>query len=129
MKSKQQLTGDKWRYDFSLKGCDRVIMYIEPFDNVSITDWSLDKTALEEKHTPPYLVFRIYAQTEEAFSFWIELEHKDDNAEGPFFKLVIVEHFIYHQEYYTEEYKNFLATFPDWSYTTDWFAALESFIF
>ncbi|EDV35721.2 uncharacterized protein Dana_GF12331 [Drosophila ananassae] len=129
LKSKQQLTGNKWRYEFSLKACDRVIMYVNPFDKVSITDWSLDKTPLEEKHTPPYLVFRIYAQTEEAFNFWIELKHENDNAEGPFFKFVIVEHFIYHQEYYTDEYTNFLATFPDWSYTTDWFAALESFIF
>jgi len=126
--SKQSLDGNKVRYEYNLRASDRVMMYIDPLDNVKVTDWSFDHTPLVEKHTPPYLIYAIYSQTEEPLNFWVELEHEEGNTDGPYMKLVVSEHFQYHPEYYTEEYKEFLATFPDWTYTTDWFSALESWI-
>ncbi|KAH8400842.1 hypothetical protein KR009_001399 [Drosophila setifemur] len=127
--SKTSLGGNKVRYEFNLKASDRVMMYIAPLDQVKVTSWSFDKLPLEEEHTPPYLIYHIYSFVEEPFEFWVELEHTESNKEAePHFKLVVVEHFIYHQEHYTEEYQQFLASFPDWSYTTDWFSALESWI-
>lgn len=105
------------------------MMYIEPYDHVRVANWSMDQTPLIEEHLPPYLIYHVYSQTEDPFDFWIEFEHDESNTEGPFFKLVVVQHFLYHQEYYTDDYKEFLATFPDWTYTTDWFSALESWNF
>lgn len=116
------------RFEYSLKSCDRVMMYIAPFDGVRVTNWSFDRTPLDEGHTPPYLVYYLYSLIEEPLDFWVELEHEASNTAGPYFKLVVNEHFEYHPEHYTEDYKQFLATFPDWTYTTDWFAALESWV-
>ncbi|KAH8270811.1 hypothetical protein KR018_005495, partial [Drosophila ironensis] len=127
--SKQSFDDNTVRYDFSLKSNDRLMMYVAPLENVSITDWSLDTTPLNGTYSPPYLIFRLSAQIEDPFEFWIKIQHDEGNTNGPYFKLVVVEHFLHHQEYYTDEYQQFLATFPDWAYTTDWFAALESWIF
>ncbi|KAH8270869.1 hypothetical protein KR018_008075, partial [Drosophila ironensis] len=127
--SKQALENNTLRYEFSLKASDRVMMYVEPLEGVSVTDWSLDKTPLDEKHSPPYLLYHIYSQTEDPFDFWIDFGPYNSNTEGPYFKLVVVEHFLYHHEHYTDDYNQFLETFPDWTYTTDWFSALESWIF
>ncbi|XP_032306435.1 endoplasmic reticulum metallopeptidase 1 [Drosophila ananassae] len=127
--SKEAQTPNKLKYDFSLKASDRIMMYIEPYDHVRVANWSMDQTPLIEEHLPPFLIYHVYSQTEDPFDFWMEFEHDESNTEGPFFKLVVVEHFLYHQEYYTDDYKEFLATFPDWTYTTDWFSALESWNF
>lgn len=65
----------------------------------------------------------------EPFEFWLQFEHDQANPDGPYFKMAVGVHFLYHQEYYTAEYKEFLSTFPDWTYTTDWISSYESWVF
>ncbi|XP_034654193.1 endoplasmic reticulum metallopeptidase 1 [Drosophila subobscura] len=126
--SKASVAANKIRYEFSLRASDRVMIYVDPLAQVKVSDWSFDKTPLDEAHTPPYLMYHIYSLTDEPFDFWVELEHEESNTQGPYFKLVVSEHFLYHKEHYTEDFRTFLDTFPDWTYTTDWFSSLESWV-
>ncbi|XP_030388598.1 endoplasmic reticulum metallopeptidase 1 [Scaptodrosophila lebanonensis] len=126
---KQSIGDNKIRYEFSLKSVDRVVMYILPLEETKIINWSFDKTQLEEAHKPPYFIYHVYSLVEHPLDFWIELEHEAGNTAGPHFKLAVGAHFLYHQQSYTEEYREFLNSFPKWAYTTDWFASYESWIF
>lgn len=49
--------------------------------------------------------------------------------EGAALRLGIGAHFMYHEAYYTEELKEFLKLFPEWSYPIDWLASYESRFF
>ncbi|XP_030558018.1 endoplasmic reticulum metallopeptidase 1 [Drosophila novamexicana] len=127
--SRQSISQNKKRYEFSLKAGDRIVMYVDPMENVKITNWSFDETVLVDGHTAPYFIYHVSSMVEEPYNFWLEFEHDAANTDGPYFKLAVSVHFLYHPEYYTSEFKEFLSTFPAWTYTTDWFASYESWIF
>lgn len=120
---------NKKRFEFSLKSGDRIVMYVDPMEKVKITNWSFDETLLVDGHTAPYFIYHVSSMVTEPFNFWLELEHDAANTAGPYFKLAVSVHFLYHPEHYTPEFREFLSTFPDWTYTTDWFASYESWIF
>ncbi|EDW09414.1 uncharacterized protein Dmoj_GI19044 [Drosophila mojavensis] len=127
--SRQSISLSKKRFEFSLKAGDRIVMYVDPLENVKITNWSFDETILVDGHTAPYFVYHVTSLVTEPYNFWLEFEHDAANTDGPYFKLAVSVHFLYHPEHYTPEFREFLSTFPDWTYTTDWLASYESWIF
>lgn len=127
--SRQSIGVNKKRYEYSIKAGDRIVIFIDPKANVKITNWSVDETILRDGRNPPYFIYHVYSMVKERFHFWLEFEHDAKNTDGPYFKMVVAVHFLYHQEYYTPEYREFLSSFPDWTYTTDWIASYESWIF
>ncbi|ALC42479.1 CG10051 [Drosophila busckii] len=127
--SQQSLSANKKRYEFSVKTGDRIIIYINPQPNVKITNWSFDETILNDGRRPPYFLYHVYSMVKTPFNFWMEFEHAADHIEAPYVKLSVSVHFLYHPENYTQSFRDFLSTFPDWTYTTDWFASYESWLF
>ncbi|ALC42478.1 CG9416, partial [Drosophila busckii] len=127
--SQQSLSANKQRYEFRLKGGDRIILFIAPKANVKITNWSFDETILTDKHSPPYFVHHVNAMIKTAYNIWLEFEHDATHVEAPYMKIAMVQHFLYHPESYTPAFKDFLKTFPDWTYTTDWFSSYDSWHF
>ncbi|XP_068146181.1 endoplasmic reticulum metallopeptidase 1 [Drosophila tropicalis] len=115
-------------YNFTLKASDRVMIFIQPTDGVKVVDWSFDRTPLDEGHEPPYFMYHCYAFVEEPFEFWVQLDYSEANVadDGSYFKMVVAEHFLYHKDNYTTDFREFLDTFPDWTYTTDWFTSYHS---
>lgn len=126
--SRQSVTANKTRIEYSLKAGDRIVIYVDPKPNVKVTNWSFDETILNDGRQPPYFIYHVYSMVKERLNFWLEFEHDIANKNGPFFKLAVSVHFLYHQEHYTQDYRDFLDTFPDWTYTTDWFASYESWV-
>lgn len=127
--SRESINATTKRFTYSMKTGDRLVIFIEPQDNVKITNWSQDETVLNDGHQPPFFIYHVTSMVTEPFEFWLQFEHDQANTDGPYFKMAVVSHFLYHQEYYTDEYKEFLGTFPDWTYTTDWISSYESWVF
>ncbi|KAM8714026.1 hypothetical protein ACLKA7_014220 [Drosophila subpalustris] len=126
--SRQSISANKTRIEYSIRAGDRIVIYIDPKPNVKISNWSVDETVLNDGRLPPYFIYHVYSMVEERFHFWLEFEHDVANTNGPYFKMAVSVHFLYHQEHYTQDYRDFLGTFPDWTYTTDWFASYESWV-
>ncbi|KAH8300135.1 hypothetical protein KR044_010398 [Drosophila immigrans] len=127
--SRQSISTTKKRYEYNIKTGDRIVIFIDPKANVKITNWSVDETILLDGRKPPYFIYHVFSMVTTPFNFWLEFEHDAENTSGPYFKMAVSVHFLYHPEYYTSEFKEFLTTFPDWTYTTDWFASYESWVF
>ncbi|XP_065367160.1 endoplasmic reticulum metallopeptidase 1 [Calliphora vicina] len=117
------------RYNFSLKSADRIVIYIDPLANVNVRNWSFDPIPLQTNYKPPYFIYHVYSMVDTPLEFWIEIEHDTLLVEGPYLHLGIGAHFQYHTHTYTAEFQDFLKTFPDWSYATNWAASYESWQF
>ncbi|XP_054738883.1 endoplasmic reticulum metallopeptidase 1 [Anastrepha obliqua] len=124
--SKVYVTATRVRYGFSLKSADRIVVYIEPYPNTKVIDWSFNKTPLNENYTTPYFIYHLYSMDERPMTFWIEVERGSADYEGATLRLGVGVHFMYHEAYYTDEFKEFLNSFPEWSYAIHWFASYES---
>ncbi|XP_055917039.1 endoplasmic reticulum metallopeptidase 1 [Eupeodes corollae] len=130
LKAKTFLTPTKVRFEFTLSGPDRTVVYIGPLEGVKVTDWSFNRTPLEDaKYKPPYFIYTTYSKELIPLNFWIELERSNELWEGPTFKLAVGGHLMHHEKHYTKEYKKYLASFPEWVYPTAWVASHESWQF
>ncbi|XP_062128855.1 endoplasmic reticulum metallopeptidase 1-like [Drosophila sulfurigaster albostrigata] len=127
--SRQSINATRKRYEYNIVTGDRIVIFIDPKPNVRITNWSVDDTVLLDGRSPPYFIYHVFSMVTTPFNFWLEFEHDAENTDGPYFKMSVSVHFLYHPEYYTSDFKDFLDTFPDWSYTTDWLASYESWVF
>ncbi|KAM7344082.1 endoplasmic reticulum metallopeptidase 1 [Cochliomyia hominivorax] len=119
----------KIRYDFSLKAADRVVIYVDPLDKVKVLNWSFDTTPLTENYKTPYFIYHVYSMDDTPLKFWLEIEHDAAYEEGPYLRLGIGAHFLYHTHIYTKEFQDFLKSFPEWTYTTNWVASYDSWQF
>ncbi|CAD7014588.1 unnamed protein product [Ceratitis capitata] len=126
---KTHITDTRVRYGFSLKSADRVVLYVDPYPNTTVADWSFDLTPLKSKFPTPYFVYHFYSMDDRPLQFWIEMDRGSTDYEGGTLRLGIGAHFLYHEDQYTEEFKGFLDEFPEWSYPIDWVASFESRIF
>ncbi|XP_013111716.2 endoplasmic reticulum metallopeptidase 1 [Stomoxys calcitrans] len=117
-------------YSFSLRAADRVIINIEPHDKNKVVDWSFNRGMLDEPgYEPPYSAYHLQSMDDSPFQFWIQIERETPTLEGPHFRIGIGAHFLYHTHTYTQEYKDFLASFPEWAYPTHWTASYECWHF
>ncbi|XP_017474392.1 PREDICTED: endoplasmic reticulum metallopeptidase 1-like isoform X1 [Rhagoletis zephyria] len=127
--SKVYITNRRVRYGFSLKSADRVVIYIDPYPDAKVVDWTFDKTPLKNNYSTPYFIYHMYSMTESPLQFWIEVDRHAAANESAALRLGIGAHFQYHESYYTDEFKAFLKRFPEWSYPIHWSASFESRIF
>ncbi|XP_037954984.1 endoplasmic reticulum metallopeptidase 1 [Teleopsis dalmanni] len=126
---KEYLPNAKIRFEFSVKAADRIVIYIDPYSGTKVTDWSFDDTPLKENFATPYFVYHVYSMDTTPLYFWIEFERDSPTYEGPTFRIGVGAHFLYHENDFTEEYKTFLKSFPEWSYATKWIASFNSWMF
>uniref|UniRef100_A0A1I8P5N1 FXNA-like protease n=1 Tax=Stomoxys calcitrans TaxID=35570 RepID=A0A1I8P5N1_STOCA len=127
--SKTYINDTHVNYSFSLRSADRAVIYIDPHNKNKIVDWSFNRVMLDEGDKPPYFAYHVYSMDDTPFQFWIQVERESATQEGPSFRLGVGAHFLYHSHTYTQEYKNFLSSFPDWVYPTNWVASFESWHF
>lgn len=127
--SKIYITETRVRYGFSLKSADRVVIYVDPYPNTKVVDWTFNRKPLKNNFSAPYFVYHVYSMDDRPLDFWIELDRGSPDYKGAALRLGIGAHFLYHAAYYTEEFIEFLKQFPEWSYPIDWLASYESRIF
>lgn len=72
--SKTYITETRVRYGFSLKSADRVVIYVDPYPNTKVVDWTFDKTPLNSNFSTPYFVYHVYSMDDRPLDFWIELD-------------------------------------------------------
>lgn len=72
--SKEYYNTTKIRFNFEVKGVDRIFITVEPLPNRKLTDWSFNRTPIEKQHSTPYYTYNIQSMIETPLVFWIEIE-------------------------------------------------------
>lgn len=72
--SKIYITETRVRYGFSLKSADRVVIYVDPYPNTKVVDWTFNRKPLKNNFSAPYFVYHVYSMDDRPLDFWIELD-------------------------------------------------------
>lgn len=127
--SRENITETSIRLSFSLDSTDRVVIYVDPLAGVKVNDWSFDRTLIDQPYQSPYFIYHVDALVTEPFEFWIIVERDSQLLEGPSMRLGVGAHFSHHSYMYTQEFSEFLKSFPAWAYPTTGVAYFESWYF
>lgn len=121
-------------------------LFIQPLEGSELTAWSFPLEPLEKKMGPPYFIYYSYALNNRALKFTLEfevtlrsfywliheliniyLQSESNNIRN--FEVGVIGHLTHHQRLYNDEFKEFLKSFPKWTYVANWMSSYESWIF
>lgn len=131
-----QLNATTWQFSFNLTCSNHCAIYIAPAvaPGVTLGRWSMFRH-LEEKnmnYPNPWLYFinfsNVYVDNRPDLTFWLEVDLQG-TITGPRLNIGIVSHYSAERDAYSEEYKDFLRLFPDWTTTTDFITTFTSYEF
>ncbi|XP_053965331.1 endoplasmic reticulum metallopeptidase 1-like isoform X1 [Anastrepha ludens] len=119
------------RFEFELQGPSHMSIFIQPVKNVTVSGWSFLPEMLEEPATypPPYHIYFSYGKLSTPLQFYIDLQKNGTDFDVPLMQLGIGAHFIDLDYERDAETKEFLATFPNFTFVNEWPGSYERYIF
>ncbi|XP_055917041.1 endoplasmic reticulum metallopeptidase 1 isoform X2 [Eupeodes corollae] len=124
--SKEAVSATNIKFQIEISGPDHMGIFIQPLDDANLVDWSFDKEPIDQQYTPPYFVYFSYGLDPAPLKFYLEFERYSPDWEGPTFDMAVIGHLVHHEIHYTDEFRGFIKTFPEWSYPTAWTSSYQS---
>ncbi|XP_017960616.1 endoplasmic reticulum metallopeptidase 1-like [Drosophila navojoa] len=116
------------RFEFSLKGPTFMNLFIQPDEDVTLSDWSFGNSSdIEPTKDLPYIVFIVMGADRSALLFYLEFSKQNGNFDVPLFQLGVAAHSILNEG--DAESKKFAASFPSYSILSQWPALYLRYIF
>ncbi|XP_070069647.1 endoplasmic reticulum metallopeptidase 1-like isoform X2 [Drosophila takahashii] len=113
------------RFKFTINTTDHTSLFIQPFEDVNITNWTFPPEYLGQQST--YHVYFSYGKDSSPLSFFIELSKSNGDFKVPLFQLGVCAHFIGNKG--DELSQNFAKSFPDYAVLIEWPTSYQRFIF
>ena len=107
-------------------------MIISPMEDAEIANWSLmeyvkgTETIYDEKTY--YFILYNSGNPSNGSEFWIDVQTNLTSTD-PILNIVYYGRFVYHEDYFTKEFKSFLKSFPDWAHISPEISSYQSYIF
>ncbi|KAH8371340.1 hypothetical protein KR093_007016, partial [Drosophila rubida] len=115
------------RFEFNLTGPPQMNLFIQPYEDVKIVNWSFSRKYLEEPPAYP-LSFHIgfnYGNDSSPLNFFLELYKWNGNFNVASFELGVSSHYIgYTRDKITEEWASLL---PKYAILADWPSSYERY--
>ncbi|XP_030378121.1 endoplasmic reticulum metallopeptidase 1 [Scaptodrosophila lebanonensis] len=127
--NKQSSSLTKVLFTLEVSGPDHTSIFIEPLNGAKLVDWSFTREPIEKQLKPPYYVYWSYALDPTPIRFNIEFDRGSADWSGSTFKIAIMGHRIHDDMFNTEDFREFLATFPPWAHVSSWISSYSSWQF
>ncbi|KAH8270871.1 hypothetical protein KR018_008083, partial [Drosophila ironensis] len=119
------IDGNTVRFEFLIDFTDHSTLYIQPYEDANITNWSLLESYLSA--TPPYYLFFTYGVDGTPFSLTLEILKSDADFNVPVVQIGVGRQFMHTSG--DLEAQNFAKTFPDFAVLIEWPADYHRYIF
>lgn len=120
------------RFMFQLEGPDSMGILISPEPGVEIVDWSFDyavaSTGMEWQGRPTYFIQYSAGKVNRPVTFYLDLK-VPSGWTGKKLVLGISAHYTHYDEERTNEFKQFIDSYPEWTHVTAWMASYNGFEF
>lgn len=117
------------RYDFKLTGPDHMTIFIGTKNDAKVRSWTFNDTALRENWEQPYFIYFSYGVDPTPLQFFVEVEKTDGKFSEPNLEIGIGAHWIHNNSEPTQEFQEFLDSFPAWAYVSNWVASYETWVY
>ncbi|XP_059226147.1 endoplasmic reticulum metallopeptidase 1 [Stomoxys calcitrans] len=124
--SKQMSDPEEVVFELEIAGPNHMSIFIQPLENVTLADWSFTKEPLGENFEPPYYVYFSYAMDPSPLRFQLAFRHEDPDWSGSTFDIAVIGHKVYDDISITEDFREFVASFPGWAHVSSWSGSYES---
>lgn len=124
--SKDATSATNIKFQIQISGPDHMSMFIQPLEDAKLIDWSFNREPIEKQFTPPYFIYFSYGLDNSPLTFTIEFERYSPDWSGPTFDFALIGHLVHHEIHYTDEFKDFIRSFPEWAYPTAWTGSYQS---
>ncbi|KAJ6642258.1 Endoplasmic reticulum metallopeptidase 1 [Pseudolycoriella hygida] len=120
------------RLTFNVTGPPHRILYIYPLDDNQMINWNLSEEVpkvtakFNQRHV--YFVFTSHGKVNEPLEFFVDIQKTTDTINLASIEIAVVGHYN-HNHVQTDEFAEFLSTFPEWSHVTPWVCSYDSFIY
>ncbi|XP_037035537.1 endoplasmic reticulum metallopeptidase 1-like isoform X1 [Bradysia coprophila] len=120
------------RLTFNVTGPSHRNIFIYPLDDNQLINWNLmeEVPQLTEdfQQRQAYFVFTGHGKINEPLSFFIDIQKTPDTINMASIEITVVGHYN-HGNVKTDEFDEFLSTFPDWTHITPWACSYDSYIY
>ncbi|XP_017077538.1 endoplasmic reticulum metallopeptidase 1-like [Drosophila eugracilis] len=113
------------RFEFKINFTDHSTLYIQPYEDATITYWSLLESYLSS--TPPYYLFFTYGVDDSPVSLILEIQKSNGDFNVPVTQIGVGRQFMHTRGDITAQ--QFAETFPDCAVLIDWPADYHRYIF
>lgn len=127
--SKRLISDTVISYELELKGPDHMGVFIKPLQEAKVISWSFHSTPLLLNWKPPYFIYFSYGKDASPLKFWLHIEKSPNlNVKEKLLEIGISGHWNHHDHLLTNDFKEFLNSFPEYAYVTAWPASYESWV-
>lgn len=131
--SKTNLSPNLIRYNVSVKGPDRLTIYLIPKQDVILHNTSLVETLYTPKHTfqerPMYFVLYQFGIGEMDFKFDFTVEVPDNWDSTTALDFVVIGRYVHDRKITrTPQFLNLLSQLPKWTDTISWLASYQAYV-
>ncbi|KAG4075302.1 hypothetical protein HA402_003093 [Bradysia odoriphaga] len=124
------------RFEFQLIAPDHMVMAISPLPGHEMLDWSLldfvpSNVQIWNSNVgdrPTYFVQSAFGSGIMIFTLDIQIE-SGQNITAPSFDIAVIGHYNHYNDYETDEFREFIQTFPEWAHITPWISSYNSMVF
>lgn len=124
--SKEAISATNIKFQIEISGPDHMGMFIQPLEDAKLVDWSFNREPIEKEYSAPHFVYFSYGIDATPLKFNLEFERYSPDWSGPTFDFALIGHLVHHEIHYTDEFKEFISKFPDWTYPTAWTSSYQS---
>lgn len=116
---KSILKNNRVKFDIQIEGPDRVFGAIKVNKRCRLMQWSMEPPVESIPITQSYMFSFFYGQSKQKFTLSLEFE-TSEAFEEQIFTLSLVAHHVHERDWFTQDFQDFLDTFPDWVYPRAW---------
>ncbi|XP_015019250.2 endoplasmic reticulum metallopeptidase 1 isoform X1 [Drosophila mojavensis] len=123
--NKTILNATNVRFEFNLTGPSHMSLFIQPYDNVKISNWSFIPSYLNMP--PPYHIYLTYGIDNSPYNFFVEASSLHGDLGFPLFQMGVSAHFIGNEG--DAQSVKFASSFPSYSILAQWPALYKRYVF
>ncbi|XP_043072268.1 endoplasmic reticulum metallopeptidase 1 isoform X2 [Drosophila grimshawi] len=115
------------RFEFKLKGPSQMNLVIQPYEDVTLSNWSFTINSKPTPSTITYVIYFKYGIDNSPLNFFLELSKPNGDFNVPLFQLGVSAHYI--KDDGDAQSVKFASSFPSYSILDQWPALYQRFIF
>uniref|UniRef100_A0A1A9W2G7 FXNA-like protease n=1 Tax=Glossina brevipalpis TaxID=37001 RepID=A0A1A9W2G7_9MUSC len=124
--SKEQTSSKTILFTLEVAGPHHISIFIQPLHDVKLMDWSFTKVPLEQNFKTPYYLYFSYALDPTPLRFHLEFKWETEDWSGPTFAIALIGHKVQDNINNTDDFREFLTSFPAWAHVSAWTSSYES---